>query len=196
MGAAIPLLVADLPAAAAGHGPPCPGSLRIPPAGEKISAWERELEAAGPRPWIGITWRAGTPRDVLANRLFKAVAPQDLAAALRPLGGTVFAVQRAPKAGEIEGASRALGRPVHDLARINDDLDDALATMALLDRYVGVSNTNMHLRAAAGATADVLVPFPPEWRWGLEGESPWFTGFRVHRQTRDEGWNEVLARLD
>jgi hypothetical protein len=53
---------------------------------------------------------------------------------------------------------------------------------------VGVSSTNMHLAASAGATADVLVPFPPEWRWRLEGDSPWFPGFRVHREDRDGRW--------
>ena len=67
--------------------------------------------------------------------------------------------------------------------------------MALLDRHAGVSNTNMHLAAAAGATADVLVPFPPEWRWGLGEESAWFPGFRIHRQTRERDWSHALAEL-
>jgi hypothetical protein len=53
----------------------------------------------------------------------------------------------------------------------------------------------MHLAAAAGATADVLVPFPPEWRWGVAGESPWFPGFRVFRQRPDGDWSRALAEL-
>ena len=58
-----------------------------------------------------------------------------------------------------------------------------LALLALLDDYVGVSNTNMHLRAGVNRTAKVLVPAPPEWRWMAEGkESPWFPGFTVYRQ--------------
>ena len=195
MGTAVPLLVGDLPAVTAGHEAPCPASLTIAPTPEKLERWRSGFEAAGPKPWIGITWRAGTPSAVLARRLFKSVAVRELAGALRSLGGTLVAVQRNPEPGEIAAASEALGRPVHDLSRVNDDLDDALATMSLLDRYVGVSNTNMHLRAAAGKTADVLVPFPPEWRWGIAGESPWFPGFRVHRQPLDGGWAEVLARL-
>lgn len=195
MGAALPLLVGDLPEVSAGHDSPCPPSLRIPADPAKAQVWKEGLEAAGPKPWIGITWRAGTPREVFARGLYKAVPPQELAAALAPLGGTVFAVQRNPEPGEIESASGALGRTVHDLSRINEDLDDALAVMALLDHYFGVSNTNTHLRAAAGATADVLVPFPPEWRWGAAGDSPWFPGFRVHRQQRDAGWVEALGGL-
>ena len=40
-----------------------------------------------------------------------------------------------------------------------------------LDDYVGVSNFNTHLRAGLGLPMQVLVPFPPEWRWGLSGRS-------------------------
>ena len=61
--------------------------------------------------------------------------------------------------------------------------------MALLDDYVGVSNTNMHLRAGLGLTARVLVPLPPEWRWQADAaESPWFPGFAIYRQTHAAGW--------
>jgi hypothetical protein len=79
---------------------------------------------------------------------------------------------------------------------MNDDLEDALALLDVLDDYVGVSNTNTHLRAALGKTAQVLVPFPPEWRWGTAGdESPWFPGFRVLRQTPQRTWDAALAGL-
>jgi hypothetical protein len=71
-----------------------------------------------------------------------------------------------------------------------------LALLALVDDYVGVSNTNMHLRAGAGRSARVLVPAPPEWRWMVSGEeSPWFPGFRIYRQGTDGDWGEPLARL-
>jgi Flp pilus assembly protein TadD len=191
--APLPLLVADLPSVAGI--PLLPAPLRIEPDANRLAAWRATLAAAGPRPWIGITWRAGTPSDVLAHGLFKTVALDRLCAAIRPWGGTVFAIQRRPREGELAAAGAALGSTVHDLARMNDDLEDALAVVALLDRHVGVSNTNMHLAAMAGATADVLVPFPPEWRWTVSGESPWFPGLRVHRQNPGGDWSGALAAL-
>jgi hypothetical protein len=85
---------------------------------------------------------------------------------------------------------------VHDLSALNEDLEAMLALLALVDEYVGVSNTNMHLRAGVGRTARVLVPQPPEWRWMAVGEaSPWFPGFRVYRQHVDGEWRDALARL-
>ena len=67
--------------------------------------------------------------------------------------------------------------------------------VALIDDYVGVSNTNMHLRAAAGKTARVLVPCPAEWRWMASGSSPWFPGFGIYRQALNGRWEDALTAL-
>jgi tetratricopeptide (TPR) repeat protein len=196
IGDSLPVLVADLPLVGPRGTQSHPPSLRVPPDAARTAAWRRRLEEAGPRPWIGVTWRAGTPSAVLARGLSKQVPVEATFAAVAPLGGTVFSLQRHAAEGELDRASAALGRKVHDLSAVNEDLEDALAVVALLDRHVGVSNTNMHLADAAGRTADVLVPFPPEWRWGAEGAaSAWFPGFRVHRQRRNGDWGEALAAL-
>jgi hypothetical protein len=153
------------------------------------------LERMGPRPWVGLTWRAGTPADVVAHGLYKTVPMERLMSTVAPLEATIFALQRGLQEGELRAAAAALGRPLHDLAAYNEDPEDALALMCLLDRYVGVSNTNMHLAVACAVTADVMVPFPPEWRWGLAGDSPWFPGFRVHRQLPSGDWSEAFKAL-
>jgi hypothetical protein len=71
-----------------------------------------------------------------------------------------------------------------------------LALLALIDDYIGVSNTNMHLRAGVGKTARVLVPCPAEWRWMAKGNrSPWFPGFSIYRQENNGDWSNALAQL-
>jgi hypothetical protein len=186
------LLSGDLPLLSPAQ--PVPPSLAIPPDAERLDAMRRRLERVGPRPWIGATWRAGTPADVVAYALHKSAPIAGLFAAL-PRDGTVLSLQREGSFDELESASHALGRSIYDFSAVNGDLDDALALVALLDRHVGVSNTNMHLAAAAGATADVLVQFPPEWRWGIEGDSPWFPGLRVYRQLPGGDWSRAFAAL-
>jgi tetratricopeptide (TPR) repeat protein len=196
LGDSLPVLLADLPAVGPRNDAPYVPSLRIPADAARVASWRRRFEASGPRPWIGVTWRAGTPSAVLARGLSKQVPVEALFAALAPLPGTMLSLQRHRAPGELERASAALGRAVFDLSAVNEDLEDALAAVSLLDRHAGVSNTNMHLAAAAGQAADVLVPFPPEWRWGAEGTtSAWFPGFRLHRQRRDGGWDGALAAL-
>ena len=128
--------------------------------------------------------------------MFKEIPLEKLARALSPVSGTVISIQRNPKETENSVLSGLAGRQVHDFSKLNADLEDMLALLALLDDYVGVSNTNMHLRAAAGRTAHVLVPGPVEWRWMAAGdESPWFPGFRIYRQGPDGNWEAALGRL-
>jgi tetratricopeptide (TPR) repeat protein len=193
--AQVPILVGDLPAITVDVDPLTLASLTIDPLPERVERWRATLNAAGPHPWIGAMWRAGTPHERVAHALAKVVPIDSYFAALAPLGGTVVSLQREAAPAELAAASRALGRDPADLSRAGTDLEDLIAVIALLDRHVSVSNTNIHVAAATGATADVLVPFPPEWRWRAQGESPWFPGFRVHRQRCGGDWSEALAGI-
>jgi hypothetical protein len=120
--------------------------------------------------------------------------------ALVGLPGTFLALQRALDVGEIEALSAAVGRPVHDLAPLHQNLEAMLAILHRIDAYVAVSNTNTHLRAGTGRVSHVLVPHPPEWRWMNAGDrSPWFPEFPLYRQrvaaSADGGWDIALAAL-
>ena len=190
---AVPVLLGDLPLLDPALARSYPASLAIAPRADVMERVKEKLAAAGPPPWIGVTWRAGVAPET--GGLAKQLAPDKLLEALRAQPGTVVSLQRAPLEGEIARASSALGRAVHDFQAINADLEEALAIVALLDRHVAVSNTNIHLAAAAGAKADVLVQFPPEWRWGLEGSSAWFPGFRTFRQSAAGNWSAALEAL-
>jgi hypothetical protein len=66
--------------------------------------------------------------------------------------------------------------------------------MAAVDRYAGVSNANMHLRAAVDGDLDVLVPHPPEWRGGITGARSWLPRANVHRQEASGERSEALGR--
>jgi hypothetical protein len=166
------------------------------------AGWRARLAALGAGPYIGVTWRAGTDfrrgpefgRD--ARALSKEIDANSLAQALRDTPGTLVALQREPVAEEIAALSNAAGRRVHDLSAVNDDLDSMIGLLAVLDEYVAVSNTNVHLRAGLGRASRLLVPFPPEWRWMAAGdESPWFPGCRVYRQAPERTWTSALSAL-
>ncbi len=164
----------------------------LAPLPELDDKYTAELAALGPAPRIGVTWRAGVQ---IRNRLSK-IAPMDaIAAALKPMGATIVALQRNPAPGEIEAFGRAVGREIHDLTRLNDDLEAMLALVGHLDDYVCVSNTNVHLRASRGLACRVLVPHPPDYRWMSRGaRTPWFPGTAVYRETA-EGWAAALDEL-
>ncbi len=171
-----------------------PPPLRLAALPERVEQLRSKLAALGPAPYLGVTWRAGT-KDT--RKLYKETPRERLAEVLRGIPSTVLILQRHPQPGEVKAFGENLGRPVHDFCALNEDLEEMLALLDLLEDYVGVSNTNMHLRAGLGKTARVLVPHPPEWRWMAEGgESPWFKGFAVYRQAHDKIWKNAFETLE
>lgn len=168
---------------------------------ERRAARER-LSALGPPPYLAVTWRAGTDtargREFGEERklLMKAILPRMLGAALRGWPGTAVLLQRGARAQDGAEFAAGFAAPFHDLSALGDDLRALLAVLSVLDEYVTVSNTNVHLLAGIGRTARVLLPFPAEWRWMRgEGPSPWFPDFPVYRQPVSRDWSAALARL-
>lgn len=202
------LLVSDLPAALAAdvaanatrdRMQQVPPPLPLIPLETQLTAIRERLALAGPPPYIGLTWRGGTaPEDqkTMAWMLFKEIPITQFGTALRNVNGTMLALQRNPAAGETVQLAQALGKPLHDFSALNEDLEAMLALLAVIDEYIGVSNTNIHLRAGVGKTSRVLVPCPAEWRWMASGKaSPWFPGCDVYRQKNSGDWGEALDRL-
>lgn len=160
---------------------------------ERLEAMRSTLKELGPPPYIGVTWRAGTRAQ---HRLFKDIPVEELTVALRDTKATFLVLQRDPAEGEIARFGAALDREIYDMTGLNEKLEDMLALLSLLDDYVGVSNTNIHLRAGTHRSSRVLVPHPPDWRWMAHGDhSPWFPDVRIYRQDPDESWKAALCRL-
>jgi len=168
-------------------------SLRIEPLEEVRCAMQTRLAEAGPPPYIGITYRAGgAGKDTLTK-----IAPlEEMALTLRDIRATIINVQRDPKPIELRRISSLFGKEVFDFSDVNHKLEESLALMDLLDDYIGVSNTNMHLRIAVRREARVLVTHPGEFRWQVAGDvSPWFPDFRLYRQSINGSWDQGFAKL-
>jgi Flp pilus assembly protein TadD len=190
-----PIAIGDLPWLLAAHDPArFPPPLPLAALPERLEAMRARLPS-GDAPRIAITWRSGVSTAGPARTQLKEVPLPALGAALSGLRATWISVQRLPRTGERETLEQAIGATIHDFSAVNSDLEDALAILSLVDRYVGTSNANTHLGAGRGLEEHVLVPDPPEWRWMAEGESsPWFPRARVHRP-QGADWSAAFAAL-
>ena len=175
-----------------------PPPLSLNPDPDRRQRLAAQLAELGPGPTIGLTWRASEEIDLPGRLLDKALPAEVLGEALgmalegRP--ATLVAVMRRPDPEGLARLQARLDRPLHALTV--DDPADLLALMDLLDHYLAVPNTALHLRAARNRPAHVLVPHPPEWRWGMASEvSPWFPDFTLHRATPGGDWGPAMARL-
>ncbi len=189
----------ELPCRISIYWPRVPPPLPLAPLAERSVGLKKRLAAIGGPPYLGLTWRGGVPpreQRMVIWSLYKEIGIPQLAQVLRDVPGTFIALQRNPAPGELDAFSSAVGRQIHDFTALNEDLEDMLALLALIDEYIGVSNTNVHLRASVGKTARVLVPCPADWRWLHAGRSsPWFPGFPIYRQSPQGDWDAALASL-
>ena len=182
--------IADLPFLLGCNEPVKP--VLIDPLPQKVEKMREFLGSLGPPPYIGFTHRAGL---VEPGYLYKEVELDQLLKVLIELPGTLICMQR-----ELENEERQViqngccGREIF-FQDTDMDIEDSLAMMCVLDDYIAVSNTNLHLRASVNKEARVLVTNPPDYRWGTEDKSPWFPSFNLYRQAFDMTWESGIKKL-
>lgn len=95
-------------------------------------------------------------------------------------------------------ADRALAA-AHGVAFWGDRISDFADTAALcdlMDLVVSVDTSVAHLAGALERETRILIPYDPDWRWGLTGEaSAWYPTVRLLRQTARGDWSGPLAAL-
>jgi ADP-heptose:LPS heptosyltransferase len=65
-----------------------------------------------------------------------------------------------------------------------------------MDLVITIDNSTAHLAAALGIPTWLLLPFAPDWRWLLDGDtSPWYPPMRIFRQPRPGDWQAVLDQV-
>ena len=194
-------IVNDLPVAAHGLGAPeITPPLPLSPRPDLVEKWKAWLRSLGEGPYIGINWKAGMGVQGAGNifsKLAKAVDAEPFAKALSPINATWISLQRNVLSEELNEFKQHLQSTLHDATSLTEDIEDLLALLSLLDENIGVSNTNMHLRASLGLGSRVMVQTPGgDWRWGVEGDtSVWFTESKVYRQTHEGKWDVPLQAL-
>jgi len=79
--------------------------------------------------------------------------------------------------------------------RVGDFVDTA-AICSNLDLIITVDTSVAHLCAALGYKTWLLLPYTPDWRWGIDQTfSPWYPSMTLYRQGANRSWDEVLLRV-
>ena len=161
--------------------------LSVDPA--RLASWSARLEAL-PRPRIAVAWSGNPAHENDRNRsiAFERLAP------LLAHPASFVSIQRDVR--DAEAIQLAAEKRVEHVGGALADFDDTAAVLTLCDLVITADTAPAHLAGALGRPVWVLVPFAPDWRWTLDGETtPWYPTARLFRQTSPGDWDAVLARV-
>jgi len=151
--------------------------------------WRERLDP-GAALRVGVAW-AGSPTHLDDHR--RSIAPEKLAPLLRVPGIQFVSLQIEPH-GPLPPTLAAAG--VLDFTADIANFSDSAALLAELDLIISVDTAVAHLAGALGRPVWTLLPFVPDWRWGLESETtPWYSTMRLFRQPAAEDWDAVILRV-
>jgi hypothetical protein len=160
---------------------------------ERMARWEERLSRLLPAGYrrVGLVW-AGQPRHV--NDHARSIAFETLA----PLGEVADTVFVSLQKGDgARAVGNWLGRaPLVSLGPELESFADTAAVLANLDLLIAVDTSVIHLAGAMGRPTWLLLPYAPDWRWGLNSETtPWYPSLRLFRQDESRKWDVVIERV-
>jgi len=162
--------------------------------GDITARWGERLRAEG-RPGylkIGIAW-AGNPKNT--GDRGRSTGFQQFLPLLGTDSGDFYSLQYGKDAlaeiGNTSGTAR-----LHIMTEDIKAFTETAALIKNLDLVITVDSVIGHLAGALGAPVWNLLPFVPDWRWGLKGENtPWYPSMRLFRQRSPGGWHETIDRV-
>jgi len=154
-----------------------------------LTKWSARLGAL-PQPRIALAWSGNASHDNDRNRsiAFAKLTPLFANAA------SFVSIQREVRDGDAE---KLVGeKRVTHVGGELENFSDTAAVLALCGLVIAVDTAAVHLAGAMGRPVWVLVPFAPDWRWGLDGEATlWYPTARLFRQTSLDDWDGVIGRV-
>jgi len=155
-----------------------------------ITKWRSRLEAL-PGKRVALAWAGNVGH---ANDRNRSIALKLLEPFFALNGISFLSIQR-----DLRGDDAAILARHTDVTSLGGelaDMADTAAVLALADLTISVDTSVGHLAGALGRPVWVMLPFAPDWRWTLNGEtSPWYPAARLFRQPALGDWPSVLANV-
>jgi len=154
--------------------------------------WEQILFSYSGRK-VGIAWQ-GSPAYQKDRK--RSIPLQHFQPLAQVPNVHLFSLQVGPGREQITSVSG--GFPVIDLGgQLNaQSFMDAAGLLMNLDLLVTCDTAIAHLAGALGVPVWVAIPFVPDWRWLLQGETtPWYPTMRLFRQPKRGDWNSVFEKI-
>lgn len=84
-----------------------------------------------------------------------------------------------------------------DLTKMIKTFDDTSAILNGLDLIICCDTAVGHLAGAMGIPVWMMIPYNPDWRWGLSGDTTdWYDSMRLFRQEKRDDWSAPFKKAE
>jgi len=84
-----------------------------------------------------------------------------------------------------------------DLTKMIQSFEDTATILAGIDILICCDTSIAHMAGAMGVPVWNVIPYNPDWRWTLEGETTkWYDSMRIYRQEKKDDWTEVFKKIE
>jgi hypothetical protein len=105
----------------------------------------------------------------------------------------VYSLQKGNGEKELENLPE--GIKIINLGTTFNNFADTAAAVENLDLVITVDTSISHLAGALGKTAWNLIPYPGDWKWGINTDtSYWYSKHRLFRQKELGKWDEPINK--
>ena len=139
---------------------------------------------------VGLVW-SGAPHHLNDRR--RSIPVAALARLFELTDIDWYSLQKGPREAAITGLPRA-----RSIVRLPPETDwsQTAALIDTLDVVVTVDTSVAHVAGALGKPVFVMLPYAPDWRWGVTGDrTPWYASARLFRQPAIGDWAAVIANV-
>jgi Tfp pilus assembly protein PilF len=157
---------------------------------KETRAWAEKLQAFQ-RFRVGIVW-AGSPqhhRNAQRSCGLKAYLPF-----LSLPNIDFFSLQKKHELQQLDDLPETI--KITNLDSLLNDYLDTAACIQNLDLIISIDTSIVHAAGALGKEVWVFIPYVPDWRWGLTGDTtPWYPTMRLFRQNASRDWTPVIEAM-
>lgn len=141
---------------------------------------------------IGICWRGSQIHPEDKKRSIPLAQFYDLCQKAKAQGYNLWSLQK--KHSEYNDV-KVMGLN-EDAMELVEDFADTASFMVNLDLVITADTSILHLAGAMNIPTYALIPYKPDWRWGLgTNVTPWYKRMELFRQQKRGDWQTPIARI-
>ena len=167
----------------------------LKPCHKAVTKWEQRYATLGKGYKIGISWKGGVETRTSLSRTIELEQWLQL---LKLPNCHFINLQYGDQSKEIDHLKNIHHIILHhwqDSLPLKN-MDDFAAQTAALDLVISIDNSTVHLAAALGTPTWLLLPFSPDWRWGINRQgSFWYNCITLFHQRIQNNWTDVFSEV-